>query len=232
MIARLLGCLVAEPSNPEIQQPSNSKSISRLERQRTSVGIRVESRLRSCQALRRDVRKLRAEADRRTQIEEPRQSPGATALRIRFCLCVIVIVGSKNVDARRDTVAAECLRQQSIRGVETEVYTSAGRETHSRRAPTVLCSECRPVLAIQLPAQKIEARLPGVFVSIFLALATVVLLGLASFVWAAWIHEYAESRGTSVEPGASEVDVDSVKEEQAAVVPGLAQPAFTPCHSK
>jgi RNA polymerase sigma factor (sigma-70 family) len=67
----------------------------------------------------------------------------------------------------------------------------------------------------------------------YLALATIVLLGLASFVWAAWVYEYAESRGTSVEPKASEVEVDSVKEEQAAIlVPGPAPPAFTPCHSK
>src|SRR5438132_11735532 len=84
-----------------------SKPVPQFKGQRSPVGVRIKARLRRCDSLRRDVRKLHAEPRRLPQVIEPGKSPCAAVLAIRLGRGVVTIGGLEHIEASGDAVASE-----------------------------------------------------------------------------------------------------------------------------
>src|SRR5438552_18764083 len=109
------------------------------------------------------------------QREKVRHRPRAPAFRVGFRdRRMIAIVRAEDVEAGADAIAAERLRRERIRGVVRELNPRLRRKAHSRRSPTVFCSQCRSMLPVDLAAQQIQYRLPRVLVPIFIAIGAVI----------------------------------------------------------
>src|SRR5207245_7227623 len=131
--------------------------------------------LRGGDALRHEVREFGAKADARSEIEKICEGPGPATFGIRLRdRRMIAVVRAEDIEARSQAISAEGLRRQRIRRIVRELDPGARREAHARRSPTILCSQRGPVLAVDLRAQQIQFRLPGVLFSIFAAISAIV----------------------------------------------------------
>src|SRR5206468_12216226 len=87
---------------------------------------------------------------------------------------MIFVLGAEDFEACGNAIASECLRQQRIRSVETEIDEGLRRESHTGRSPSILGRECRPALPVDLAAQQIETRLPRILLAVFETIAAIV----------------------------------------------------------
>src|SRR2546428_8703436 len=109
-----------------------SEPVSGFERQRSSVGVRIESRFRGGDAPGRNGRKLRAQPHRWARLEEPCECPRTAVLGVVFGEAMVAIDVPKGVIAGGDTISSYRLPSQRIPRGEAQIDTSLRREAHPR----------------------------------------------------------------------------------------------------